>query len=522
MALWLVQGKDMRPVRRLESVFPVLPENREGIETQELFQTMHDTKLWLICGCRKPDARMFVRKLPDGRYALVNHSEHGVHDPSCPLATNVKGEAPERSAPDSDDGGAAINKQSEYRLLTPYRKVDLLSLDGVDPEEDKDDKDAAGEEREEGSDVEAKTAKSPAAKIDFLYQLMWQLIDDAFCAHRHPGQHNNPGEMQAKLRSATGKVNLKGFGPLIKYTFTGSRGLEMLYSSIARAQKATPKARHQYLFLAIVADYAFTKVGASVTMLDGSALMLGQAVKRPLVINGMGEGTSEGPFLLAAIYGYKHPADEHPMILKWALQPLVSKDNLLPANSWAERMLVAEMTRQLDNFIAGSIVTRPYKLWLYKPVLPSRDPLTSAWLQPVLCLVGKDERGERCRVAFRPSYDPGDIGAYQRTFEHVHTIEASDPAGMSGGCEEMFTIGRGVIEQHFLNLEKERREQEGLAASQDVGQRMQQREMEIFNAQQEAAGGPATEDINDQLAAASERDDDWGPGAHQSPEGAHY
>lgn len=485
-AIWLVQGKTLQPVRRLDSIVPILPDNRESMTTQELFQHMHDTKLWLLCGCTKPDARMFVRKIADGRYALINHSEHGVHDASCPLATDVKGEAAERSAPDSTDGGGVSTKQSEYRLLSPFKKVDLLAMDGVFLDE-KEKNVSATDEEEDGSALQTKEVKaSPASKIDFLFQLLWQLIDDAFLAHRHPGQEVSVVTMETRLKSASCKINLKGFGPLNNYTFTGPKGLQMLHANLLRDHRRAPKLRHQYLFLAVVKDFSYDRMGSMATLIDGSALILGQAARKPLVLNGMGENHNEGPFILAAIYGFNRPTDDQPVILKWAVQPLVSDKLLVPVNSWVEKMLVTGMTKSMDKYVFESAVTRDYKIWLYKPVLPSPDPMTGVWVQPVLSIVAKNQQGERCRVAYRLSHDDADLGAYRRTFEHVHSFDIN-AGGQPSEQENMFLLAIGVFEQHFRNLRIEAQEQEHMAAGQSLSQRMREREDDLQK--QQAASG---------------------------------
>lgn len=480
MAIWLVQGKTLQPVRRMESIVPLLPDNRESVGTQELFEHMHDTKLWLLCGCTKPDARMFTRKLADGRYALINHSEHGLHDINCPLATNVKGEAPERNTPDSTDGGAANTKQSEYRLLTPYKKVDLLAMDGIF-EDDEKEPSVSTEEAKDGEELKSAELKAnPAAKIDFLYQLMWQLLDDAFLAHRHPGQMVGVGEMQARLKSAACKINLKGFGPLSDYTFTGAKGLQMLLERIVRDHRNAPKLRQQYLFLAVVKDCSFDKMGSFARLLDGSSMMLGQSTRRPMILNDIGSENNEGPFLMAAVYGFNRPTDDYPRILKWALQPLVSDSLFLPVNSWLERMLVGELVKRMDMWFNDSSVVRSYKMWIYKPVLPSQDPMTGMWVQPQVSLVAKNAKGERCRVAFRVNNEETELGAYRRTYDHVHTMDDfSDD--LPAECDKLFKIGLGVFEQHFEKLRREAEEQESLAAGQSVGQRMREREQELMN-----------------------------------------
>lgn len=147
----------------------------------------------------------------------------------------------------------------------------------------------------------------------------------------------------------------------------------------------------------MIADYTLFNGAASCVLLNGSALMLGQAKRPPLLLNGMQSG--DGPFMLAVTFAYDKPTDEGPSILRWALQPLASAETPLPVASWPERLIVIEMARCLDN-IDPNISTR-YQLWLHKPVLPMVDRMTGVWIQPAITLMAKDSRGERCRVAFR-------------------------------------------------------------------------------------------------------------------------
>lgn len=480
MAIWIVEGATLRPIKRLDHSVLLHPDHRDSQETQELFATLHSNKYWLLCSCKKPDARMFVRRLVDGRYALINHSEFGVHDDHCPLMTGVKGEAPERGdSPDARDGGTIAAKQSEYRLLAPYKKVDLLNADGeVEQGIDLSGFELGNDDEPEppAADPKVEPANNPASKIDLLFRLMWQLIDDSFCAYRHYRQEITTTQMQIKLRAAAYQITLKGFGSLQDYCFTGQKGLDILFGQLNRAHKNKPKERHQYLFLCVITNYSQTAAGVSVVLPDGSAMVLGTSKKPPLILNGMAR--DDGPFLLAAVYGYAKPVDDTPMIMKWALQPLASNEVLLPVSSWPERLIVKEMVQDLDNI--NPATNSRYKLWIHKPVLPIPDRMTGIWLQPVISLVGKDKTGERCRIAYRLSADVDNVEAYRRTFEHVHTLDLNSPGQLATSCHDMFVIGKGVIDQHFWALDKEAEEQQHMAAGQAIDQRMYGREQEIL------------------------------------------
>ena len=480
MAIWIVEGATLRPIKRFDNSVLLHPDHRDSHETQELFATLHSNKYWLLCSCKKPDARMFVRKLQDGRFALINHSEFGVHDEHCPLMTGVKGEAPERGdTPDARDGGTIAAKQTEYRLLAPFKQVDLLNVDGVAEQEiDLSGLDLGTDNEPEPApnDPKVETASNPATKIDLLFRLMWQLLDDSFCAYRHYQQEITPVQMQMKLRAAAYQITLKGFGSLQDYCYTGQKGLDILFGQLNRAHKNKPKERHQYLFLCVITNYAQTAAGVSVILPDGSAMVLGSSKKPPLILNGMASG--DGPFLLAAVYGYAKHIDDSPMIMKWALQPLADTKVLLPVASWSERLIALGMVRELDAIDAS--VNSRYKLWVHKPVLPIPDRMTGVWLQPVISLVGKDNNSERCRIAYRLSADVDNVDAYRRTFEHVHTLDLNTPDLLAKSCHDMFLVGKGVIEQHFLALDKEAEEHQHMAAGRAINQRMEAREQELL------------------------------------------
>lgn len=478
--VWVVKGGTLQPIRRLEKSIILHPDNRDSLETQELLATLHHNKYWLLCGCKKPDARMFVRQVAEDRYLIVNHHEHGHHDPHCPLRTSLGlGGASEDSGPDAGDNTTAM-KQPEYRLISPYRKIDLLSLDGDVIDDAEAQRSAALDELGispvDNSDKPKRTqAENPAQKVDVLYKLLWQLMDDSFCTYRHHRQKISMNSLQMKIRAAAYPLNLKGFGCLQQFTFVGEQGLDMLLGQLNRAHKRDPKTRHQFLFLCVIADYTLFNGAASCVLLNGSALMLGQAKRPPLLLNGMQSG--DGPFMLAVTFAYDKPTDEGPSILRWALQPLASAETPLPVASWPERLIVIEMARCLDN-IDPNISTR-YQLWLHKPVLPMVDRMTGVWIQPAITLMAKDSRGERCRVAFRLQGEGDNIEAYKRTFEHVHTLDLDSPSTLAKSCQEMFVIGKGVIDDHYRALDKERAELEAMEEQKKIEYRMQNRELEI-------------------------------------------
>jgi hypothetical protein len=502
MGLWIVQGATLKPVRKIDNAVLLHPDNRDSVDTQEMLRTMHHNKHWLLCGCKKPDARMFVRAISPDRFVLVNHHEFGIHDPHCPLMTIMAGASGDRQEPDALDGGSGQAKQSEYRLLTPYRKSDLLEITGgqLVGDDDMIPADVAAEKAV--NEKSTSEARNPADKIDLLFRLLWQLIDDSFCAYQHPQQTSSPIAMETKLRAATDTLTLKGFGGSMKdFTFTGMRGLDFLFSKLRRAQKQSAHIRHQFLYLCVVSNVSHNAAGVSVTLPDGSAMVLGVAKRPALVLNKMGEG--EGPFILVAVYGFAKPSDDHPMILKWALQPLASIQVPLPVASWPERLIMLEMARNLEAH-DPSVNTR-YKLWLHKPVLPMQDKMTGVWVQPVASLMAKDVNGERCRVAYRLSGEVDNIDAYRRTFEHVHTLDLNTPDMLAKSCTEMFLMGKGVIEQHYRKMEKESAEHEQLLAGRQVQARMVEREQEILTGQGSHHSTPADPDhvdtqlVNDEL-----------------------
>jgi Protein of unknown function (DUF1173). len=480
-SVWIVQAATLQPIRILERAVSLYPENRNTKDTQELLATLHTNHYWLLCGCKKPDARMFVRQVNENTYTLVNHHEHGIHDDHCPLRTDVKGEAADRQEPTAVDGGAASLKQNEYRLLPAYKKIDLLGVNDLEMDIPPDDE----KNLVDGLEVQPpakkqKSDKSPAERIDFLYRLMWQLIDDSFATHRHHRQKVSPGSLQKKLREATFRVKLKDFDDTLRnYTYTGAEGLGFLFNKIKSAHRANPGIRHQYLFLSVISKYQYNEIGATVYDLDGTAITIGAAKKAPLILNHM--SSDSGPFLLAAVYGFNNPYDESPMILKWALQPIASKDVLLPVTNWHERLIVLEMVKNLDALELQADAR--YKFWIHKPVLPVQDPLTGMWLHPAITLMAKDLRGERCRVAYRLSADEDNIEAFRRTFDHVHTLQYSEPSILEASCREMFLIGRGVIDQHYRKLDRELADQEALEISRHYETRMVQREQEIIDGQ---------------------------------------
>lgn len=93
--------------------------------------------------------------------------------------------------------------------------------------------------------------------------------------------------------------------------------------------------------------------------------------------------------------------------------------------------------------------------------------------------MAKDLRGERCRVAFRLQGEGDNIEAYKRTFEHVHTLDLDSPSTLAKSCQEMFVIGKGVIDSHYRALDKERAELEAMEEQKKLTYRMQNRELEI-------------------------------------------
>lgn len=475
---WIVRGGSLQPIRRLENPTILHPDHRDSHETQELLANLHHNKFWLLCGCKKPDARMFVRQISEERYVLVNHHEHGKHDQYCPLMTVLSGESSDVCGPNASDNSSTL-KQAEYRLLSPYRQIDLLALDGDVIDEESALKAAALEELgvvpAEVEKSKRPPSVSPAQKVDMLFKLLWQLMDDSFCTYRHHRQKLSIPSLQMKMRAAAFPLNLKSFGSLQQFTFVGEQGLDMLLGQLNRAHKRDPKKRHQFLFLCVISDYTLASGAASCMLLDGSALMLGQAKKPPLLLNGMQSG--DGPFMLAAIYGYEKPTDEGPSVLRWALQPLASKDTLLPVASWPERLIAIEMSRSLDE-LDPNLTTR-CQFWLHKPVLPMVDRMTGVWLQPVMSLMAKDSRGERCRVAYRLQGEGDNIEAYRRTFEHVHTLDLDSPSTLAKSCRDMFVIGKGVVDQHYQKLDKELAEHEAMEVQKKIGYRMQNRELEV-------------------------------------------
>lgn len=481
MVLWVVQGATLKPVRRLDNAVLFHPDNRDSAATQEILKTMHSNKHWLLCGCKKPDARMFVRAISADRYVLVNHHEHGIHDEHCPLMTIMSGSSGERQEPDARDGGAAQAKQQEYRLLTPFKKLDLLELAGVEEKKLNLDQFTPPESAAESAAKEKTTShgRDPTEMIDVLFRLLWQLIDDSFCAYFHPNQVVSPLAIETKLRAAADTVSLKGFdGTMKDFTYTGLRGLDFLYGKLNRAHKQAPHIRHQFLFICVVSNVSHNAAGVSAVLPDGSAMVLGVAKKPALILNKIGEG--EGPFILIAVYGYAKPLDDHPMILKWALQPIASDKVPLPVASWPERLIILEMARCLDA--QAPTEDAGYKLWLHKPVIPTQDKMTGVWLQPVASLMAKNIRGERCRVAYRLSGELDNIDAYRRSFEHVHTLDLNTPDQLAKSCTEMFLIGKGVIVQHYRRLEQENAENEQLAAGRSIQSRIDACEREHLNA----------------------------------------
>lgn len=146
-------------------------------------------------------------------------------------------------------------------------------------------------------------------------------MDDSFCTYRHHRQKISMNSLQMKIRAAKRIRSIsKGFGCLQQFTFVGEQGLDMLLGQLNRAHKRDPKTRHQFL-LCVIADYTLFNGAASCVLLNGSALMLGQAKRPPLLLNGMQSG--DGPFMLAVTFAYDKPTDEDP-------QSSVGRCNRLP------------------------------------------------------------------------------------------------------------------------------------------------------------------------------------------------
>ena len=349
MQVWAYDPRKKQRMYPIEDIISLYPERNTAIQGQNILRDLHQSRLWLVCDCHSPNPLMYVRKESSGKYSIVNHSEHGLHEPGCRFFTQVKG-APRELGNVAENGDASL-KKDRYSFYNTYKDSAVTtqaSLSG---------------------------SSSQSSNLDSLVRLIWQLADDSN-NQVYDDLDNSVLRKLMRLRYAAEGIRLGRDMVLKDYLFVGGKGYQLLKNTMSDLFDESPGIRHQSLLLLAAQKARHQDNTLEVVDESGQVIVIDNVDRPPVTVHRL--GLEFCPSLLALAFTFDSPHEKTIHCHRWVTLMCHSLDNLIILNTLYEKIYLELLLSSLQNVKKNHNIN----YYIAKPALSYVDNETGEYYHP--------------------------------------------------------------------------------------------------------------------------------------------